>query len=111
MRTGLITADEANTLGERASLNPVFLPGFSTNTGISPVSGRGVGMDVARTNILRLKGRIELGSTLGAGSRLTIIGGRRPRGRQRIGYARREPRVRRPGRCAINDSRSSSLAS
>ena len=72
VRKGLITADEANTLDERASLNLIFLPGFSTKTGISSVSGRGVGMDVVRTNILRLKGRIELGSTPGAGSRVTI---------------------------------------
>lgn len=73
IQKGLITADEANTLDERASLNLIFLPGFSTKTEISSVSGRGVGMDVVRTNILRLKGRIELSSTPGEGSRVTIF--------------------------------------
>ncbi len=73
VQKGLITADEANTLDERASLNLIFLPGFSTKTEISSVSGRGVGMDVVRTNILRLKGRIELSSTPGEGSRVTIF--------------------------------------
>ncbi len=69
---GLISLDEANSLDERQSLNLIFLPGFSTKTDISEVSGRGVGMDVVRTNIQRLKGRIELTSNLGRGSRVSI---------------------------------------
>lgn len=73
IQKGLISADEANTLDERQSLNLIFLPGFSTKTEISSVSGRGVGMDVVRTNIQRLKGRIELSSKPGEGSRVTIF--------------------------------------
>jgi two-component system chemotaxis sensor kinase CheA len=73
VQKGLISADEANTLNEAQSLNLIFLPGFSTKTEISSVSGRGVGMDVVRTNIQRLKGRIELASTPGLGSRITIF--------------------------------------
>jgi two-component system chemotaxis sensor kinase CheA len=72
VQKGLITAEEANTLDERQSLNLIFLPGFSTKTEISSVSGRGVGMDVVRTNITRLKGRIDLSSQPGQGSRVTI---------------------------------------
>jgi len=70
---GVITADEAATLDERQSLNLIFLPGFSTKTEISDVSGRGVGMDVVKTNITRLKGRIDLASKPGDGSRVTIV--------------------------------------
>ena len=69
---GLISIEEANTLDERASLNLIFLPGFSTKSEISEVSGRGVGMDVVLTNIRRLKGRIDLSSTVGEGSKVTI---------------------------------------
>jgi two-component system chemotaxis sensor kinase CheA len=73
IQKGLISPDEANTLDERQSLNLIFLPGFSTKTEISSVSGRGVGMDVVRTNIQRLKGRIDLSSDPGEGSRITIF--------------------------------------
>lgn len=65
---GLITEEEANTLDERQSLNLIFLPGFSTKTQISDVSGRGVGMDVVKTNIQKLNGSIEIKSELGKGS-------------------------------------------
>ncbi|OQA32986.1 MAG: Chemotaxis protein CheA [Betaproteobacteria bacterium ADurb.Bin341] len=65
---GLITEEEANTLDERQSLNLVFLPGFSTKTEISDVSGRGVGMDVVKTNIQKLNGAIDIRSEQGKGS-------------------------------------------
>ena len=69
---GLITLDEAALLDERQCLNLIFLPGFSTKSEISSVSGRGVGMDVVKTNISRLKGRIDIASTPGQGSKMTI---------------------------------------
>ncbi len=69
---GLISEDEAALLDERQCLNLIFLPGFSTKTEISDVSGRGVGMDVVKTNITRLKGRIDISSTPGHGTRMTI---------------------------------------
>ncbi len=69
---GLITEEEANTLDERQSLNLIFLPGFSTKTQISDVSGRGVGMDVVKTNIAKLNGSIEIKSELGKGSIFVI---------------------------------------
>lgn len=65
---GLISEEEANTLDERQSLNLIFLPGFSTKTQISDVSGRGVGMDVVKTNIQKLNGSIEIRSESGKGS-------------------------------------------
>ena len=65
---GLISEEEANTLDERQSLNLIFLPGFSTKAQISDVSGRGVGMDVVKTNIQKLNGSIEIRSEPGKGS-------------------------------------------
>jgi len=65
---GLITEEEGNTLDERQSLNLIFLPGFSTKTQISDVSGRGVGMDVVKTNIQKLNGSIDIRSEPGKGS-------------------------------------------
>lgn len=65
---GLITEEDANTLDERQSFNLILLPGFSTKTEISDVSGRGVGMDVVKTNIQKLNGTIEIRSEQGKGS-------------------------------------------
>jgi len=69
---GLITDEEANTMDERQSLNLVFLPGFSTAGEISDVSGRGVGMDVVRTNIQKLNGAIDIKSVQGEGTSFII---------------------------------------
>lgn len=65
---GLISEEEANTLDERQSLSLILLPGFSTKTDISDVSGRGVGMDVVKTNIQKLNGSVEIRSEPGKGS-------------------------------------------
>ena len=72
LEKGLIDAETANSLDERQSLHLVFLPGFSTKDVISDVSGRGVGMDVVKTNILKLNGRIDVKSVIGQGSVFTI---------------------------------------
>lgn len=69
---GLISNEEANTMDERQSFNLVFLPGFSMAPQVSDVSGRGVGMDVVRTNIQKLNGRIEIKSELGKGTTFVI---------------------------------------
>ena len=69
---GLISEEEANTLDERQSLNLILLPGFSTKSEISDVSGRGVGMDVVQTNIQKLNGSIEIRSEPGKGSVIII---------------------------------------
>ncbi len=65
---GLIKEEEANTLDDRQSLNLIFLPGFSTMTQASAVSGRGVGMDVVKTNIQKLNGSVEIRSEPGKGT-------------------------------------------
>ncbi|WP_288130330.1 chemotaxis protein CheA [Accumulibacter sp.] len=64
----IISEEEANTLDDRQSLNLIFLPGFSTMAQASAVSGRGVGMDVVKTNIQKLNGAIEIRSEPGKGS-------------------------------------------
>ena len=69
---GLITDDEANTMDERQSFNLVFLPGFSTKDVASDVSGRGVGMDVVKTNIQKLNGSIDIRSSAGKGTTFVI---------------------------------------
>jgi len=70
---GLISHEEASQLSTQDSLQLIFLPGFSTKDQISDISGRGVGMDVVKTNIQRLNGRIEIESDPGQGSRITIL--------------------------------------
>lgn len=69
---GLISDEEANTMDERQSLNLIFLPGFSTKDVASDVSGRGVGMDVVKTNIIKLNGSIDTKSVPGKGTTFTI---------------------------------------
>ncbi|MFT3758637.1 chemotaxis protein CheA [Thauera sp.] len=69
---GLITDEEASTMDERQSYNLIFLPGFSMAEQVSDVSGRGVGMDVVRTNIQKLNGSIEIRSQQGKGTTLII---------------------------------------
>ena len=72
LEKGLINNEEANTMDERQSYNLVFLPGFSMASQISDVSGRGVGMDVVRTNIQKLNGSIDIRSSMGKGTTFII---------------------------------------
>lgn len=69
---GLIDIETANSLDDKQSLQLIFLPGFSTKDQITNVSGRGVGMDVVKTNIQKLNGRIDIQSLVGEGTRFTI---------------------------------------
>ncbi len=69
---GIISSEVANTLDENQCLELIFLPGFSTKDEISSVSGRGVGMDVVKTNIQKLNGSINIDSVAGRGSVFTI---------------------------------------
>jgi len=69
---GLITSEMANTLDENQCLELILLPGFSTKDEISSVSGRGVGMDVVKTNIEKLNGSIQIHSEPGKGSTFSI---------------------------------------
>ena len=68
----LLTPEQAARLTEREALNLIFLPGLSTAEKITNVSGRGVGMDVVKTNIEKIGGSIDLHSQPGQGTTLRI---------------------------------------
>ena len=68
----LITAQKAAQLSDRELLQLIFLPGFSTAEKVTNVSGRGVGMDVVRTNVERIGGKVELDSRPGSGTTLRL---------------------------------------
>jgi two-component system chemotaxis sensor kinase CheA len=68
----LVNAEAARDLDEHAIRQLVFLPGFSTANAVTDLSGRGVGLDVVRTNIGRLGGVIDLHSTVGVGTKFTL---------------------------------------
>ncbi len=72
VQKGLISADQAARLSEREAANLVFLPGLSTAEKVTNVSGRGVGMDVVKTNIERIGGTVDLQSTPGKGTSVKI---------------------------------------
>jgi two-component system chemotaxis sensor kinase CheA len=69
---GAITAGRAVHLGERELLQLIFLPGFSTADAVTNVSGRGVGMDVVRTNVEKIGGKVEIDSRAGKGTTLRL---------------------------------------
>ncbi len=69
---GLITREQVQSLSERDRLALIFLPGVSTAEKLSDISGRGVGMDVVKTNLDRLGGKIEIDSAPGRGSGFRI---------------------------------------
>lgn len=69
---GIITRDQAAQMTDQDAFNLIFAAGFSTAEKVTNVSGRGVGMDVVRTNIQKLKGTIHIDSQIGQGSVFTI---------------------------------------
>ena len=69
---GLINEDQAALMSEKEKINLVFLPGFSTANEITDVSGRGVGMDVVKTNLDKLGGQVDIESKPGSGSTIRI---------------------------------------
>ena len=68
----LITPQKAAQLSDRELLQLIFLPGFSTAEKVTNVSGRGVGMDVVRTNVERIGGKVEIDSRPGTGTTLRL---------------------------------------
>ena len=72
IRKGIITAEEAAQLDDREAVELIFAPGFSSADKITDISGRGVGMDVVRTNIKNLKGSVSTNTELGKGTRFTL---------------------------------------
>ena len=69
---GLISSDHAARMSEREVLNLAFAPGLSTAEQVSNISGRGVGMDVVKTNIEKIGGAVDLQSARGKGTLLKI---------------------------------------
>jgi len=69
---GIIDEDRAKLLSERESLDLIFLPGFSTAKKVTDISGRGVGMDVVKSNIKKLKGEIDIETQIDIGTTFTI---------------------------------------
>ncbi len=69
---GLITEEEAIRMSDDAAINLIFLPGFSTKETSTELSGRGVGMDVVRTNVAKLNGYVEVITQKDIGSTFRI---------------------------------------
>ncbi|WP_437985214.1 chemotaxis protein CheA [Sorangium sp. So ce117] len=72
LRRGVMTPEDARTTSYREVLNLIFQPGISTKTDVSEISGRGVGMDVVKTNISKLGGVIDVHSEPGIGTKMTV---------------------------------------
>lgn len=69
---GIVTSEVAQRMGHRELTNLIFAPGFSTASSITNVSGRGVGMDVVRTNIEKIGGTLDVVNRFGEGTSLKI---------------------------------------
>ena len=65
-------AEQAARMNEREIFNLIFLPGFSTAEKVTNVSGRGVGMDVVKTNVEKIGGTVDVQSTLGRGTTVRV---------------------------------------
>ena len=72
LEKGLITPGAAEAMDDRTALELIFLPGLTTTEKVTDISGRGVGMDVVRSNIRQLHGTTTIESRLGGGSKITI---------------------------------------
>jgi len=72
LERGVITAEQGGRMTEREIFNLIFLPGFSTAEQVTNVSGRGVGMDVVKTNVEKIGGTVDIESTLGRGTTVRV---------------------------------------
>jgi two-component system chemotaxis sensor kinase CheA len=72
LQRGVITSEQAARMSEREAVNLIFLPGFSTAEKVTNVSGRGVGMDVVKTNVEKIGGTVDVQSKLGQGTTVKI---------------------------------------
>ncbi|MFT7860370.1 MAG: chemotaxis protein CheW [Sulfurimonas sp.] len=72
LEKGLITEKEADMMSDKEAYGLIFKPGFSTVAQVTNVSGRGVGMDVVKTNIEKLNGIIDIDSELGKGTSMKL---------------------------------------
>ncbi|MFN7980644.1 MAG: chemotaxis protein CheA [Vicinamibacterales bacterium] len=72
IQRGLVSSEQASRMPDHEVVRMVFLPGFSTAEKISNISGRGVGMDVVKTNIEKIGGQVDIQSQIGEGTTLKI---------------------------------------
>lgn len=72
VKKGMITQETADKLTQKEAINLIFAAGMSTASKVTEVSGRGVGMDIVRTNIERLNGSVSIDTELGRGTTFTI---------------------------------------
>ncbi len=72
LEKGLISQERHDTMTDEEAVDLIFLPGFSTAAKITDISGRGVGMDVVRSNVRKLNGSVSVRSQVGRGSIFTI---------------------------------------
>ncbi len=72
LERGVLTRDDADRIGEREALDLIFAPGFSTAENVTSVSGRGVGMDVVKTNIEAIGGSLDVDTRIGEGTSFRI---------------------------------------
>ena len=69
---GIVSREELDSMDDEEIINLIFLPGFSTSEQVTDISGRGVGMDVVKTQISNLGGVVEMASEEGKGTKFTI---------------------------------------
>jgi two-component system chemotaxis sensor kinase CheA len=69
---GMVTVEQAAAMSDREAIQMILLPGFSTAAKVTNVSGRGVGMDVVKTNVEKIGGTLEIHSVVGSGTTLRI---------------------------------------
>jgi two-component system chemotaxis sensor kinase CheA len=72
LRRGVVTESEAREMSHKEILALVFQPGFTTREDVTALSGRGVGMDIVKTNISKLGGVVDITSDIGIGTKMTI---------------------------------------
>lgn len=72
LERGVVTEENVGQMSRRDIWNLIFQPGFSTRREVTSLSGRGVGLDVVKTNIARLSGLVDVDSAAGRGTKFTI---------------------------------------
>ncbi|MCS7025721.1 MAG: Hpt domain-containing protein [Bryobacteraceae bacterium] len=72
LQAGLVSREEAKHLNDSELFNLIFLPGFSTASELSEISGRGVGLDVVKATVSKMRGTLSVSSELGKGTTFTI---------------------------------------
>jgi two-component system chemotaxis sensor kinase CheA len=73
VKKGIVSQAEADALDDRAAIELIFAPGFSGAEKVTDISGRGVGMDVVRSNVKGLKGTVDIQTTVGKGTKFTLL--------------------------------------